>query len=545
MPKSRVGFYRHCLNDTSLSLEARMRYVDSIILIDPSQKLPLYRLRASVYFDQGRIASAAPDMRETLDLDLSTQPLNIQCDLLSKAGRSLFRSGDFDKAVAACKRLLSIKKPDSLLYYDIEALEVLNSFTRFHLNQSLKYMVEADNRLADARGKNLPEQVIRKMEYLVLEMKMGAATRSGDYDEALRIANSLDSLPKNPSQKLAVDVNTALVYMLRGDKDIAEKYYVGILSNRQHHYCYGVALVNLTHLLNEQGRFAEAAEVYSRHRDAIQYLDKDLFYTYALGNNAISLAGLGRYGEAYSQLLASKLRADTIYNDSHTDQSILRYEITELTDKLERADGNVERHQTTIWLICAISTFITLIFISIIILFNRRKSAFIKKEELLHKDIESLKRDVAEKEEELEKLGRTGSKMSLQLDQLHHILGHIGDVVESGVLQPSRKIKEINKDLKTLSLTDDTWEMFSMHFEKASPEFLSTLRKAHPDMTTRDLRLASYIVMNLSSKEIAELTSRSSRSIDSARYRLAKKLNLPEGTTLASYLSSLNDRVPG
>lgn len=45
----------------------------------------------------------------------------------------------------------------------------------------------------------------------------------------------------------------------------------------------------------------------------------------------------------------------------------------------------------------------------------------------------------------------------------------------------------------------------------------------------------------MSTKEIAALTFREVRSIESSRLRLREKLNLPPGTSLTDFLSSLNN----
>ena len=59
---------------------------------------------------------------------------------------------------------------------------------------------------------------------------------------------------------------------------------------------------------------------------------------------------------------------------------------------------------------------------------------------------------------------------------------------------------------------------------------------AYPDLTPGDLRLAAYLKMNLSSKEIAPLLNISIRGIENKRYRLRKKLELPEDTNLTEFI---------
>lgn len=61
----------------------------------------------------------------------------------------------------------------------------------------------------------------------------------------------------------------------------------------------------------------------------------------------------------------------------------------------------------------------------------------------------------------------------------------------------------------------------------------------HPTLTAADKRLCCYIKMGLLSKEIAPLINISYKSVEMARYRLRKKIDLPPETTLTDYLCNL------
>ena len=96
-------------------------------------------------------------------------------------------------------------------------------------------------------------------------------------------------------------------------------------------------------------------------------------------------------------------------------------------------------------------------------------------------------------------------------------------------------IKLINKNLNT---TDD-WKLFEEAFNNADKDFLKNLKQKHPELTSNDLRLCTYLRLNLSSKEIAPLLNISSRSVEVKRYRLRKKMNLHHDTNLTNYILKL------
>lgn len=68
---------------------------------------------------------------------------------------------------------------------------------------------------------------------------------------------------------------------------------------------------------------------------------------------------------------------------------------------------------------------------------------------------------------------------------------------------------------------------------------LEHLLHVHPDLTPYDLKLCSLLQRNLSSKEIAETMNITPGSVNTARYRLRKKLALRKEADLVIYLSKL------
>lgn len=83
---------------------------------------------------------------------------------------------------------------------------------------------------------------------------------------------------------------------------------------------------------------------------------------------------------------------------------------------------------------------------------------------------------------------------------------------------------------------DHDWEIFEESFNRVHDDFFKRLMQQYPDLTQGDLRLAAYLKMNLSSKEIAPLLNISVRGIENKRYRLRKKLGLPEEANLAEFI---------
>jgi len=86
---------------------------------------------------------------------------------------------------------------------------------------------------------------------------------------------------------------------------------------------------------------------------------------------------------------------------------------------------------------------------------------------------------------------------------------------------------------------DNLWEEVEKYFEKMHPAFLAKLIARFPDLTTNDRKICSMVRLNLSTKEIAHMLNRSSRTIESSKYQIKKKLNLGDDQNLTTFLITL------
>jgi DNA-binding CsgD family transcriptional regulator len=66
--------------------------------------------------------------------------------------------------------------------------------------------------------------------------------------------------------------------------------------------------------------------------------------------------------------------------------------------------------------------------------------------------------------------------------------------------------------------------------------FFNRLKAQFPDLTPGDLKLAAYLKMNLSSKEIAPLLNISVRGVENKRYRLRQKVHLDNDANLTEFM---------
>lgn len=84
---------------------------------------------------------------------------------------------------------------------------------------------------------------------------------------------------------------------------------------------------------------------------------------------------------------------------------------------------------------------------------------------------------------------------------------------------------------------DDGWKEFEVRFEKVHSDFYRNIEKKHPNLTPNERKICAFLRLNMTTKEISALTYKSAKSIDVARSRLRKKMDLPRDENLITYLS--------
>ena len=93
-------------------------------------------------------------------------------------------------------------------------------------------------------------------------------------------------------------------------------------------------------------------------------------------------------------------------------------------------------------------------------------------------------------------------------------------------------IKMINVDVEA----ERDWKQYEVHFDQVHGNFLERLKSNFPDLTSKDLQVAAYLRLNLSSKEIAPMMNITVRSVEGCRYRLRKHLGIDSSVNLSDFI---------
>jgi len=111
--------------------------------------------------------------------------------------------------------------------------------------------------------------------------------------------------------------------------------------------------------------------------------------------------------------------------------------------------------------------------------------------------------------------------------------------ISENKLMPAANLRGLRLIVEKNKNPEEEWKIFEMSFNSTYNNYLVNLSNRFPALTTSDLKLAAYIRMNVSSKEIASLLNISLKSIEMARYRLRKKLEIDHEQNLTAFLMSI------
>lgn len=102
--------------------------------------------------------------------------------------------------------------------------------------------------------------------------------------------------------------------------------------------------------------------------------------------------------------------------------------------------------------------------------------------------------------------------------------------------QLEAKIRQLLQIIDKNHQVDKEWEVFKTHFEGVHKDFFINLKRDHSNLTSNDLKICAFTIMNLNLKESSSMLGVSPNSVKIARHRIKKKMNLVQKEGLFDYL---------
>ncbi len=256
----------------------------------------------------------------------------------------------------------------------------------------------------------------------------------------------------------------------------------------------------------------------------------------ALHNKRKIYYAMGNFVEAYNYLLKETEIDDTLYKLDKVkkmEEMELKFAF-ENEQKIIQLQHNYEKMRLRA-IIGSLGCIILLISILLYIAKSKAKQNRLRSEKLeiekqhLNDKLETKNRELASNIIHLVSKNELIQKLIYKLGSSELRFKKENQLIINGIINELR-----------MNLNKDVWKSFETGFEQVHPDFYSKLNKDFPELTQKDKRLCAFLRLNMTSKEIAEITHQSVTSTEMARIRLRKKLNISsKDVKLTSFMSNI------
>lgn len=205
--------------------------------------------------------------------------------------------------------------------------------------------------------------------------------------------------------------------------------------------------------------------------------------------------------------------------------------------EIEEVEKQAKNKRTKL-IYLGISIFTVLGIIIMILLYRNQKvktAKVILTKEKLELEKATLDQDIEYKKKEL------ASKMIYVLEKNEFIVSvgkKLMDLKPDLSKENQGVVQQIINELKQNS-SSKIWDEFEIRFKEVHSAFYDNLNNLYPDLTPNEIKICAFLRLNMSTKEISAITHQSIKSINMARFRLRKKLNIETEENLISYLIHL------
>lgn len=408
------------------------------------------------------------------------------------------------------------------------------------------------------KSKNKKEQFNNYNNLAGVYLNQKKYDRALDY--SLRAMQTLD-IETDPDLYYFMQTNIATLYLQKKDYKLAVSYLRNAMEY-QELYRFEYDLIETYYL------FAHLYSSLNQHDSARFYIDKTLkqmkrvpnkhLESKVMENISVYYEETNNYKEAYQALKQSTRLKDSILKIDNPKKMESLEKVYDADKKIKENElliSEISLRETASYRLWILMFTITLLLISIIILLISK----IRHRENMRQTDKMLIRQKAvlfEKENELQR--QKEQELTFTIDQknreltsytLHRIrsnefMSSLAEDLKLLLLELKPKdrahkehLRKVLAKLHSQSCTTVNWDEFRYYFEQVHPSFYENLETYYPNLSIKEKRLCAFLRLGLSTKEISAITFKEVRSVETARNRLRKKLNLISEENLAEFLS--------
>lgn len=440
-----------------------------------------------------------------------------------KALDALYKALNIFKKIDKNKKLADTYNQIGGVYYDQENYD--KAFEYFQKSLEVWVIIGDDKGLA-ALFNNVGEIYrLKKDYYNALEYFNNAIFISQKLNIPDYLATNFDNVGKIYTELGAYD--SALYYL---DKSL--------LINQRINEVHGISTVSISlgDLYFHKKEFRKAIDSYKTGFDIARnngFLN--LIKEASMGISKV-YAKKNQYKSALYYHRLYQKTSDSLFNIKNIEK-ITQLEMSLIFDHEQELKSIKNQKQNYIYFLVASGVLILLILF--VLLYGRMRI------KINHSTIEAENLQIEKKRlnEEIDFKNRELTTNVMYLVKKNELINFISDKLIKA--QTSFK-KENQKQMQKLTLNlqsnidRNIWKTFEERFKDVHHDFYRKVDEKYPHLTENDRKLCAFLKLNMSTKDIAAITHQNPNSIEVARTRLRKKLDISNtDISLVSFLSNI------
>ena len=363
----------------------------------------------------------------------------------------------------------------------------------------------------------------------------------------------LEALPMLESLQFPVGITQASnklggIYLHYGQLDKAEQYLnrayqlAETISSDQE---IGWALMNIARLAEARGQYQTALEYSRRSLSIFEQLGmkEHIFNAHELLSEIH--AAFGQYELALEEHRTFASLQDSFINNQMNRQ-ISELQVAFETEKKDKEiTALIQKAQLSQLRNTLLAGSLLAVLLIGGLFYNRQRLKHRKDRQLREQEqrleAERLRTAQLEKEQLQLELDHKQQELATQVlhlcrknEMLQNIQEELGKLPAAG--PSAQKAQSLARQISHNLSSDEDWEAFLESFRSVHRDFFDNLAREYPTLTTGEIRLASLMKLNLSTKEIATLLNITPDGIKKARYRLRKKMDLDSEVNIQEFL---------
>lgn len=524
---AKATFYLEKAREKSAPLAERCAAYDSVLSLDSHRNdWNLYMEKANL-LGQENHHKESKQIYDQIVASIPSDDIGALCRSVFGRGNMLLYAHNISLAVNDFHKILSIAKPDSLDYWDAKSLLRLSnaSYLLGKHEASVLFYNDAAKKYNELSRKGIiPTAEKNRFKKHAHLAKGFIHLEREEYDKAFAEMKKTLDYELDNHQRMILLLDLGLVFHRKGDLDIASQYYREVIVGEEPGATSRAqSIINMIDLFLTKNDTDSAAIMIDRHADEIMRRRDDGSKVFWWVNVASTEARTGNYEKAAQAWERAYRLNDSIKSLlNSTAVSGLMDHGPGAAGELNRATLSVENPRLKVWTWIVVAIILLLSALVTTLWRKRRKECASAGKH----DNKASECDGGGTDQELDKYKRQVVVMSMYMEKINKIFNEVTRDTNGSMVMNADNLDRIRKAIRELSEEQHVWKVFTSYFEEVNQDFFNRIYKINPAISTSEARMCAYMLMKLTTKEIAALTNRSVRTVESTKYNLRKKLRI-------------------